>query len=64
MRINVHKSFAGAAVCVLGVLIYRMDKGKARGGRGSSKNYAFKPLSKKEDALFSDDSDDDIGIDQ
>jgi len=52
----------GVAVCVLGLMVCRMEKGRVHSGPNN--NYAFKPLKKKKDTLFSDDSDEDIGLDQ
>ena len=53
---------SGVAVCVLGLMVCRMEKGRVHSGPNN--NYAFKPLKKKKDTLFSDDSDEDIGLDQ
>lgn len=51
--------YSGITVCILGYLSCKMDSRNPK----SERSYSFKPLKRKDD-LFSDDSEDDLQLDE
>ena len=51
--------YSGLTVCILGYLSCRTDSRNPK----SERSYSFKPLKRKDD-LFSDDSEDDLQLDE